>query len=138
MLSSTAMRIALTPVVALSGVAQDGLSMNTILSNQEASFVHGLFSDRQTAASTGSAQAQPTQFVLPGTSLGIFPISLIITGTWAFIFIAAVGFGTFGRIQFRNAYRRRATMMNQYSGGKSGSRVVVNLAWKAPSYDTRL
>ena len=132
------MRIALTPVVTLSGVAQDGLSMNTILSNQEASFVHGHFSDRQTAAGAASAQAQPTQFVLPGTTLGSFPISLVITGIWAFIFIAAVGTGTLGRIQFRNAYRRRATMMNQYSGGKSGSSVVVSLAGTAPSYDTRL
>ncbi len=54
---------------------------------------------------TGAAAAIP--FVLPGTRPGIFPTGLIITSVWTFLFVGTVGYGTFGRIRFRESYRRR-------------------------------
>jgi hypothetical protein len=46
-------------------------------------------------------------FVLPGTKIAIFPIGSIITGTWAVLFIGVIGWGTVGRMGFRENYRRR-------------------------------
>jgi hypothetical protein len=50
----------------------------------------------------------PKNFTVPGTTLDIFPIGLIITSIWCGFFIIAVGLGTLGRIQFREQYRRRS------------------------------
>ncbi|EDU48001.1 hypothetical protein PtrSN002B_005980 [Pyrenophora tritici-repentis] len=93
-----------------------GQDVETTLSSQEASFVNGIFSragtaptnaDPEAAASASAAVASTDPFVVPGTSLAFFPIGLVVTSTWAFFFITAVGFGTFGRIQYRDQYRRR-------------------------------
>ena len=46
-------------------------------------------------------------FVLPGKTLGIFPVGFVITGVWALLFVATVGAGTVDRVRFREAYRRR-------------------------------
>lgn len=46
-------------------------------------------------------------FVLPGTTFGIFPTGLIVTGIWCIIFILAFGLGTLGRMQHRDVYRKR-------------------------------
>ena len=59
------------------------------------------------AASASSLAAAVAPFKLPGTNLAFFPIGLVITCVWAGFFILAVGFGTIGRIQFREQYRRR-------------------------------
>lgn len=86
----------------------------------QASFVVGVFST-QTAMTTDPktilgkpaqdlavAQAgSPTPYVVPGLSLGVVPVGLIVTGAWTLIFTAAVGFGTLGRVQFREQYRRQ-------------------------------
>ncbi|KAH7371439.1 hypothetical protein BKA66DRAFT_424018 [Pyrenochaeta sp. MPI-SDFR-AT-0127] len=90
--------------------------VTTTLSSQEASFVNGVFSkaasgptnaDPQAAASASAAVASAAPFVVPGTSLAFFPIGLVVTSVWALFFFLAVGMGTYGRIQFRDQYRRR-------------------------------
>jgi DNA-binding beta-propeller fold protein YncE len=58
-----------------------------------------------------------TQFVLPGTTLGIFPVGLIITSAWTALFILAVGYGTFGRMRFRDHYRRRVARAQAVHSG---------------------
>ncbi|KAL9611379.1 MAG: hypothetical protein Q9167_003974 [Letrouitia subvulpina] len=103
---------ALIPNIALSGTAKNGTIITTELSSKDASFVNGVFADQTTkstsaATSASSAAASANVFVLPGKSLGIFPVGLIITAAWTFLFIVAVGFGTIERIRFREAYRRR-------------------------------
>ena len=77
-------------------------------------FVSGIFQGQSysgaaaaapTAAAAAVAKAGP--FSLPGTTVGVFPVGLIITSTWALLFFAAVGFGTWERMQFRDQYRQR-------------------------------
>ncbi|KAF1850784.1 uncharacterized protein K460DRAFT_273976 [Cucurbitaria berberidis CBS 394.84] len=90
--------------------------IETTLSSQEASFVNGIFSkaasgptnaDPQAAASASAAVSSAAPFVVPGTSLAFFPIGLVVTSVWALFFFLAVGLGTYGRIQYRDQYRRR-------------------------------
>jgi len=82
-----------------------GQDLTTTLASQEASFVNGIFA--QTANSAAPAEQSAPPFVLPGTTLAFFPIGLLITGIWLIGFAATVGLGTYGRIQFREQYRRR-------------------------------
>ena len=94
------------------GTAQDNTPITTQLPSKDASFVSGVFADRTRAvtapgASISAGVAAATPFVLPGTRLGIFPIGLIITSVWTFLFVGIVGYGTFGRVRFRESYRRR-------------------------------
>jgi hypothetical protein len=93
-----------------------GQMVNTSLSSSEATFVSGVFAKAATTTSKSVVQA-PIQtlvvasdapFVLPGLNILIFPIGGVITGTWAVLFIATVGYGTVGRIRFRDQYRRRS------------------------------
>ena len=58
-----------------------------------------------------------TAFVLPGVQLMVFPIGLVITGSWLMIGLAAYGYGTFQRIQYAELYRRR--MARTQSGVKN-------------------
>lgn len=80
----------------------------------EASFVTGVFADQPvstassgTPAFTSAVIDHKIKFVMPGTTLGIFPVGLVITGSWAVAFVAVVGYGTVGRLRFREQYRRR-------------------------------
>jgi hypothetical protein len=82
-----------------------GQEVKTTLASQEASFVNGIFAQAVTSAAPAVQSAPP--FVLPGTTLAFFPIGLLITGIWIIGFVGAIGLGTFGRIQFRDQYRRR-------------------------------
>jgi hypothetical protein len=93
-----------------------GRDVETTLSSQEASFVNGIFSragtaptnaDPQAAASASAAVSSAAPFVVPGVALAFFPIGLVVTSVWALFFFIAVGFGTYGRIQYRDQYRRR-------------------------------
>lgn len=102
----------LVPRIALSGSDKNGKVITTVLSSNEASFVNGVFAESvKTSTSAGipasSAAANAGTFVLPGKSLGIFPVGLIITSAWTLLFFITVGFGTVERIRFREAYRRR-------------------------------
>jgi hypothetical protein len=78
--------------------------------------VNGIFSkagnaptnaDPQAAASASAAVSSAAPFIIPGTALAFFPIGLVVTSVWALFFFLAVGFGTYGRIQYRDQYRRR-------------------------------
>ena len=111
-LHRTKARNVLVPNIALSGTAKNGTIITTELSSKDASFVNGVFADQATnttsaATSASSAAASQSAFILPGKSLGIFPVGLIITSAWTFLFVVTVGFGTIERIRFREAYRRR-------------------------------
>ncbi|KAF2435472.1 hypothetical protein EJ08DRAFT_580324 [Tothia fuscella] len=109
----------LVPQISISGMSPTSNRLvNTSLSSTESSFVAGIFSraagnitdpksllgqpaDQLAAAAAG----KPTPFVVPGLSLAVFPVGLIITGMWVLLFATAVGLGTMGRIQFRHQYR---------------------------------
>lgn len=51
-----------------------------------------------------------TAFVMPGKTLAVFPLGLILTCIWAGIFLVVVGWGTVSRWRFRGHYRRRRAM----------------------------
>ena len=95
--------MALTPNVTLTAMTTSGETIATALDNQKAAFVNGFLTDAMIAAASPTS----TPFVLPGVTLGIFPIGLIVTSAWAALFLLAVGAGTIGRIRFRTSYRRR-------------------------------
>ncbi|KAI9805077.1 MAG: hypothetical protein M1825_000911 [Sarcosagium campestre] len=102
----TQLEASLTPNVTLSATTPKGKKVKTVLSSKEASFVSGSF-QAFTAASAAEALASAGPFELPGTTLGMFPTGLVITGVWAGIGIAVVAWGTVGRFRFRDQYRRR-------------------------------
>jgi H+/gluconate symporter-like permease len=97
------------------GLTSDGTTVTTSLTGSEGNFVNGVFAKAATTV-TKAAVPQPLQtlvvasgepFVLPGTHILIAPIGAIITGVWAALFLATVGYGTVERIRFRDEYRRR-------------------------------
>jgi hypothetical protein len=53
------------------------------------------------------ADVSESEEIVPGTNLGIFPVGVIITSIWALLFLCVVGYGTWGRIQFRDQLRQR-------------------------------
>jgi hypothetical protein len=86
------------------------------LSSGDASFVNGVFAksangpsnvDPNAAAAASAAVQSAEPFVVPGQSLAFFPVGLVVTSIWTAGFFIAVGGGTYGRIQFREQYRRR-------------------------------
>lgn len=120
------MRSSLTPTISLSGTTKDGTVLRAEISPQDASFLNGAFADNQTQDSPSSANrvgggggggssssppaqssAGTTEFLIPGRTLGIFPVGFVITMIWTFFFVLVIGLGTFDRIRFREAYRRR-------------------------------
>lgn len=99
--------------------AQNLAAFNTTLNSTQAAFLVGAFSGKDVAGSTTAAAATAaaatttsTVFILPGTKILIFPIGAIITGTWTLLGVATVMYGTFGRIQFRDQYRRQSARQN--------------------------
>ena len=94
----------------------NGQTVNTSLSSSEATFVNGVFAKAATTTAKAAVQspiqtlvvASDAPFVVPGLNILIFPIGAIITGIWAVLFFAVVGYGTVGRMQFRDQYRRRS------------------------------
>ena len=60
-------------------------------------------------ASASAAVISAAPFVVPGQTLDprVTKAGLIVTLVWTFGFIGVVGLGTYGRIQFREQYRRR-------------------------------
>ncbi|KAL8777258.1 MAG: hypothetical protein Q9194_002653 [Teloschistes cf. exilis] len=129
--------VLLIPRIALTGIDQDGQAISTELSSSEASFVNGMFaiksaSSTSPGAPTTSAAAKAATFVLPGRTLGIFPVGLIITSVWTVLFVATVGYGTMERIRFREAYRRRV----KYRQGLSRQHILSHTNLIMPSVDT--
>lgn len=104
----------LIPSMQLSAEGQGGTKVAANLTSASVVFfVSGMFqgqgySGAAAAAPTAAAAAvaKASAFILPGTSLGKFPVGLVITSIWALLFFAAVGFGTWERMQFRDQYRR--------------------------------
>ncbi|KAF2821185.1 hypothetical protein CC86DRAFT_397644 [Ophiobolus disseminans] len=95
---------------------RSGQEVETTLSSSDASFVNGVFSqaasgptnvDPEAAAKASAAVQSAAPFVVPGQSLAFFPVGLVITSVWTAGLFLAVGGGTYGRIQFREQYRRR-------------------------------
>jgi hypothetical protein len=114
-ISSDGLQDVLVPTVTLTGTETNGRQVNTTLSSQEATFVAGVFSTPLTP--TISEADKPMQtlvvtgdnpFVVPGLNILIFPIGGVITGIWAILLVSTIGYGTYGRMQFREDYRRRA------------------------------
>ncbi|TQS34250.1 hypothetical protein Golomagni_05374 [Golovinomyces magnicellulatus] len=102
----------LTPEVTLSAIDSTGANVKTSLSSDELTFVNGVFAKKLT--NTVPLLAPPIQtlvvapdapFVVPGLNILIFPIGLIITGIWTILLVATIGYGTYGRIQWREQYR---------------------------------
>jgi hypothetical protein len=119
-LFSAALQKVLIPTVTLTGQEPTGQMVNTSLSSDEATFVSGVFATQATG--TKAQVAPPIQtlvvasgapFVVPGLNILIFPIGGIVTGVWALLFIATIAYGTIGRMQFREQYRRRAARANK-------------------------
>lgn len=112
--SSDSLQTVLVPTVTLTAMNATGQLVNTTLSSQEATFVNGVFAAQ--VVPTKSQLAPPIQtlvvqsgapFVVPGLNILIFPIGGVITGVWAVLFLGTVGYGTVGRMQFRDQFRRR-------------------------------
>ncbi|OJD13298.1 hypothetical protein ACJ73_09220 [Blastomyces percursus] len=92
----------------------------TTLSSDTLSYVAGFFTNEDNSpvnitvpdasSRLPGILAAATAFVLPGTTIGIFPTGLIITGIWSGVFLGAVGYGTLTRMKFRDHYRRRLRM----------------------------
>ncbi|KAL5114072.1 hypothetical protein ACEQ8H_008049 [Pleosporales sp. CAS-2024a] len=92
-----------------------GEQVETTLSG-DATFVNGIFAKAANGptnvapgvAASASADVQSAApFVVPGQHIEIAPIGVSITCAWAGLFFLVVGGGTYGRIQFREQYRRR-------------------------------
>lgn len=119
-----ALEAVVLPTVSLSAVNKAGQTVSSNVSSNEASFLVGVFSD--VVVLSGTAQAQITvdqvvtglangtvAFVLPGVNLLIFPIGLVITGSWFVIGSMVIGFGFFERVQHREAYRKTAALASK-------------------------
>lgn len=113
---SAALQKVLVPTVTLTGSQPGGQVVNTSLSSNEATFVSGVFAAQVTP--TKSRIVAPIQtlvvasgspFIVPGLNIMIFPIGAVITGIWTVLFIGTIVYGTIGRMQFREQYRRRVT-----------------------------
>ncbi|TLS26799.1 hypothetical protein PpBr36_04113 [Pyricularia pennisetigena] len=118
------------PVVTLSAVNPTGQTVSTNVSSNEAAFVAGVFSESTVMSEFGVANMAVDRslemlangtiaFVLPGVSIMIFPVGLIVTSIWTVGLCGAIAFGTFNRIGFREQFRRRT----QYAGKSTMSRI---------------
>ncbi|KAI9850720.1 MAG: hypothetical protein M1838_005211 [Thelocarpon superellum] len=98
----------LAPNVTLTATGKNGAKLSTELSAKDASFVNGILSDVASTCATLACLAPPgTPFIMPGQTLGIFPTGLVVTCLWTLAGFIVVGYGTMGRYQFRQQYRRR-------------------------------
>lgn len=103
----TQLQSVLTPAIRLSAVSPGtGEEVTATLSSTEASFLSGALA-KPALTPTDAPTAAASPFVLPGTTLGVFPVGLVVTMIWFGGFVGAVGYGTIGRIRFRDQYRRR-------------------------------
>lgn len=114
---SAALQKVLVPTVSLAAQNATGQPVTVVLSSSEATFVNGVFS--KVFSPTKSRVIPPLQtlvvapdapFVVPGLTFGLFPVGLVVTGTWTLLFISTIVYGTIGRMRFRDQYRRRLTM----------------------------
>ncbi|SPO01455.1 uncharacterized protein DNG_04128 [Cephalotrichum gorgonifer] len=106
------------PVLTLTADNTAGQAVSTNVSSNEAVFVTGVFSREVVMSDFARASAavdlrveqlanRTVAFVLPGVQLMVYPIGLIITGSWLVIGVTAYGIGTYDRIRYAASYRRR-------------------------------
>ena len=115
-LNETELMSLLIPQISLNADIDGGNIETQMVPTEIVYFVTGQFKGQATSPTIIQA-ANPAMaalaidiskgFVLPGTSFGIFPTGLIVTGTWCVLFLLAFGLGTFGRMRHRDIYRRR-------------------------------
>ncbi|KAH6663948.1 hypothetical protein F5X68DRAFT_161182 [Plectosphaerella plurivora] len=106
------------PTLTLSAVNSTGQTVRTNVSSNEAAFLTGVFSKEVILSDFALAQQAQTNmtqrlankevaFVLPGVTIMIFPIGLIVTSVWLVIGLAAYGYGTYQRVGYAESFRRR-------------------------------
>jgi hypothetical protein len=114
------------PTVTLKAVNANGLQVSTNVSGNEAAFITGVFSqdvvmsnlrlaELSVEAEMAGLRNGTVAFVLPGVQLMVLPIGLIITSAWLVIGLAAYGFGTYERYNFREAHKRRMAVAQKAS-----------------------
>lgn len=119
-----ALEAVVLPTVTLSALNKAGKTVSTNVTTNEAAFLVGVFSDVVILSDTAHAQIAVDQvvaglangtvaFVLPGVNLLIFPIGLVITGSWFVIGLVVIGFGFFERVQHREAYRKTVALASK-------------------------
>ncbi|KAH6609839.1 hypothetical protein Trco_003185 [Trichoderma cornu-damae] len=120
------------PTLTLSAITPAGARISSNVSLNEASFLVGVFSKDVILSDFAAAQLAVARqqaalkngtvaFVLPGVNLMIFPIGLVITSVWLLIGLLAYGFGTYERIQYATAFKRRAMYASR---GNSAYRTI--------------
>jgi hypothetical protein len=125
LLNDTQVMSLMLPVVKLNAAIDSSKPIMANVSESDGAwFVVGQFTSEfksglvtPTVATAAIAAAVP--FVLPGTTLGIFPTGLIVTCAWTVLFLVAYGIGTLGRIQYRSAFRKRKAAQV----GRTGKRI---------------
>jgi hypothetical protein len=124
-LNSTEMLSLMVPTIQIEAIKPStSTSINTNLTSTDtAFFVVGDFKDQFMTALIdptfqAAAIAASSAFILPGTTLGIFPTGLIVTCAWLLLFIIAYGVGTLERIQHRSIYRKRKAAISGRTGHK--------------------
>lgn len=106
------------PTFTLTANTPNGGAVSTNVSLNEASFLTGVFSQQVVLSDFSAAKLAVDDqiealhngthaFVLPGTQLMIFPIGLVITSVWLAIGFVAYGIGTFERVGYAEAHKRR-------------------------------
>jgi len=111
------------PVLTLSAVNSTGQTIATNVSSNEAAFVAGVFSkeifmsdfaiaskaveDITLLMKADPADPNAVAFVLPGVTIMIFPIGLVITGVWFVVGFVVIGYGYYERMSYRDQFRRR-------------------------------
>ncbi|KAI1936834.1 hypothetical protein LOZ66_004341 [Ophidiomyces ophidiicola] len=114
------LRIILLPNITITTRSASNDSVSTALSSDTLSYVTGFLMNQDqspnnitfpdAAAQLPAIMAAATKFVIPGVSLGIFPIGAIVTCIWSGLLILTVGLGTLQRMQFREHFRGRVRM----------------------------
>lgn len=116
----SALEIILMPIITLRGPnsSAETREVRTPVSSNEAAFLAGVFSSQSVMSDFAAAQLAvdtvmeemrngTVAFVLPGTQIMVFPVGLVITGTWLLIGLSVYGFGTFERMQYAEMYKTR-------------------------------
>ncbi|KAI0127149.1 hypothetical protein BJ170DRAFT_363897 [Xylariales sp. AK1849] len=117
------------PTVNLNGVNSAGNTVSTNVSSNEAAFVNGVFSKEVIMSDIALAQLAVNNvvaglkngtvaFVLPGVNILIFPVGLVVTGTWMVVGVSVYAFGTFQRISYRESYRQRKSRAGKSMTGR--------------------
>jgi hypothetical protein len=125
-LNTTELMSLMVPQISINAVdasTQTPISTNISATTDMVYFVIGEFAG-QFSDSIISPELQQvaiqasSQFILPGTTFGIFPVGLIVTTAWMLLFFLAFGLGTLGRIRHRRVFRARKAAV----GGRIGKR----------------